>query len=481
MSLDLTQKKLLRKAPAETLDKLLSTVNDAQLRSTLSDLGDDLQRYLALEQSLLTEKKRISRQIGETKKQGADIAPLLSEMQSLTAKVNQTKDDLESTLEKIKVGVESSTKESAATQSATSDFTMPLHFRPQESTQLSNKEAAVVVEVAAPEEWNNYIAQHPAATIYHSLKWRKLIKSNFKHKSYYLAAKDSEQQICGVLPLVFLKSRLFGRFLVSMPYFNYGGPLADSPMIAEQLLNESSKIAESLQCSHTEIRENHPRAGWPARTEKVSMTLAFPASATLLHKMFGAKLRSQIKRPEQYDASIAFGSHELLDGFYSVFSRRMRSLGTPVYSKKFFADILSTYPESATIALVSVGEKPVAAGFLLGYGDTMEIPWAASVENDKYPCINMFLYGKVLDRAQSLGFAFFDFGRSTIDGATYKFKKQWGAEPQTLHWHYWLRDGSEPPAINPSNPKYQLVIKVWRCLPLKLTQLIGPLIVRNLP
>ena len=83
--------------------------------------------------------------------------------------------------------------------------------------------------------------------------------------------------------------------------------------------------------------------------------------------------------------------------------------------------------------------------------------------------------------AAKRGINIFDFGRSSPDGGTYKFKKQWGAQPETLHWQYWLKNGQELPELNPQNPKYQLMIKTWQKLPVPITKIIGPLISRNLP
>jgi serine/alanine adding enzyme len=44
-----------------------------------------------------------------------------------------------------------------------------------------------------------------------------------------------------------------------------------------------------------------------------------------------------------------------------------------------------------------------------------------------------------------------------------------------------MRSGSTPPELNPDNPKYRAAISLWKKLPLNLTKLIGPSIIKNLP
>ena len=159
----------------------------------------------------------------------------------------------------------------------------------------------------------------------------------------------------------------------------------------------------------------------------------------------------------------------------------MRDLGTPVYSKNLFKNILNNFPESARIIIIQLNNKPVSAAFLIGYKDKLEIPWASTIKEVNHLSINMLLYWEVLSFAISKKYNFFDFGRSSINAGTYKFKKQWGAQGKESYWHYWLDENTEMPSLNPNNPKYKLVISIWKKLPVSLTRIIGPSIVKNLP
>ncbi len=327
---------------------------------------------------------------------------------------------------------------------------------------------------------NNYVANN--ATIYHLTDWVKLINKVFGHNGYYLYALDKASSVCGVLPLIHLNSRLFGSFLVSVPYFNYGGIVADSPEIESLLFTRAIELARELKVAHIELREQKPRSQVEhVRTDKVNMVLDLPDDINDLEKSLGSKLRSQIKRSAREGFDVSHGGLDKLDDFYQVFSENMRDLGTPVYSKKFFKELLKVFPDNASITVLKLAGVPVSAVFLMGSNKQLEIPWASSIRSYNKLSPNMLLYWSVLQYAILNGYSRFDFGRSTVGSGTYNFKKQWGAIPVQQYWNYWLSGGIDMPRLNPDNPKFKLAINTWKRLPLFVTNFIGPLIVKNLP
>lgn len=211
------------------------------------------------------------------------------------------------------------------------------------------------------------------------------------------------------------------------------------------------------------------------------MVLELPDSPDALKQALPAKVRSQIKRPQREGASAVSGREELLEDFYTVFATNMRDLGTPVYARTFFAAVLREFPAESRIFVVRHGADPVAAGLVLGHGRTLEIPWASSLRRANALSVNMLLYWSVLEYACMHGYRHFDFGRSTVDSGTFRFKRQWGAQPRQLYWHYWVRDGGQPPVLNHSNPKFRAAVTAWQRLPLFIANRVGPLLSRNLP
>jgi len=329
-------------------------------------------------------------------------------------------------------------------------------------------------------KWDDYASKNDAS-IYHTSRWAHLIKKVFGHKSHHIAALD-EGNIVGILPLVQLKSRLFGNFIVSMPYFNYGGVIADNDEIIHALLKSANELSIKLACSHIEMRfDEKQNVDLPVRTDKVTMLLDLPDDPEQLWQAIGSKRRAQVKRPIREGAEFVLGGIELLDDFYHVFSNNMRDLGTPVYSKNFFKEIIRSFSENSFIAVVRLNGEPVGAGFLLGHNGRLEIPWASTLRKYNRFGINMYMYWNILKFAIDNNYAVFDFGRSSKDAGTLKFKKQWGATEKQLYWYYDMDEKDPLPGLNPSNKKYETAISVWKKLPVAVTKLIGPSIVKNLP
>lgn len=331
-------------------------------------------------------------------------------------------------------------------------------------------------------EIDRFVRESGTSSLYHDYRWTGVVESSFGHKSYYLVCEDPDGRIIGALPMVHLKSMLFGNFLVSMPYFNYGGVCADNEESRSLLIAEAVRIAGHLGAGHIEFRQEQPlENGFPVKTSKVSMRLALPSSPEDLWKSFPSKLRSQVRKPQKSGMNVRVGGMEELDSFYHVFSVCMRDLGTPVYPKSFFRNVLERFPESTWICSVYLDNVPMASGFLAAFKDRLEIPWGASLRRFNSLSPNMLLYWSCLEFACKRGFRVFDFGRSTTGESTYKFKEQWGAVPYPMYWHYWIANDGTIPEINPHNPKYRFAIGTWKKLPVPLTKLLGPRIVRNIP
>lgn len=330
--------------------------------------------------------------------------------------------------------------------------------------------------------WDAYANASPGSSLYHLHGWKDVIEKTFGHRTIYLAARADATRLVGILPLAELKSPLFGRMLVSLPFFNYGGVCADDESIRDALLDAAVDVAKEGKASFLEVRQEEDwTLDLPRKTSKVSMRLPLPESLEALWKGLGAKLRNQVQKPRKEGLTAVVGREELLDDFYQVFAVNMRDLGTPVYPAAFFRNILGRFPDRTWIAAVYKDRVPLAAGFLAGFKDRLEIPWASSLREYNRLSPNMLLYWTCLEFACAKGYDSFDFGRSTVGESTYRFKEQWGARPHQLYWYYWMRNGGSIPQVNPANPKYRAAIAAWQRMPVGLTRWIGPKIVKYIP
>ena len=331
--------------------------------------------------------------------------------------------------------------------------------------------------------WESFILDQSDSTPSHQIGWRRVIAESFGHETYYLVAKDARGKISAALPLVLVKSRWFGRSLVSMPFLNYGGIVSVDAEAEGALLNRSIQLAKEVGADSLELRYDRERP-WrtPVKTNKVAMWLDLPSRSGTLWDALPSKLRSQIRKPIKEGMEIHWGGEDELESFYKVFSINMRDLGTPVYGVQFFSTILNVFKDQARICAVYRDGQPIAAGFFIAFRDRLEIPWASSLQEFNRFSPNMLLYWSALQFACDHGFRVFDFGRSTVGAGTFKFKEQWGAKPVPLYWYYpYVSTNGSLPDANVENPRYKLAIKLWRQLPVWVTHRGGPSIVRGIP
>jgi FemAB-related protein (PEP-CTERM system-associated) len=187
-----------------------------------------------------------------------------------------------------------------------------------------------------------------------------------------------------------------------------------------------------------------------------------------------------VRKGQKNGLTVAWGGEDLLPEFYAVFSRNMRDLGTPVYGRRLFRGLLRQFPGRAGLCLVRGEGRAYAAALVLHGRGVSEVPSASSLRRYNHTNANMLLYWSLLERSVALGQTTFDFGRSTVDGNTYHFKKQWGAVETPTAWQYYVRTG-DAAGMRPDNPRYQRLIRTWQRLPVWFTRLIGPPIVRGIP
>jgi FemAB-related protein (PEP-CTERM system-associated) len=343
------------------------------------------------------------------------------------------------------------------------------------------RHAAASLPTALP-RLEAYFAASGQGTLSRHPAWLTVLQRGFGHVPYCLEAVD-DGHTRGILPLAYVGSWLFGRFLVGLPYLNYGGVLADDDATAVDLIGHAVGLAEELRVRYLELRHEQPldvQSLDGRRTDKVNMRLGLPGSADALWKGLPSKVRNQVRNGRKNELTVHWGGKDLLPEFYRVFRHNMRDLGTPVYGKKLFWNILDVFADRAELCVVRVGTSAVAAALLLHGRGVTEVPSASSLRQFNSTCANMLMYWALLERAVERDQAVFDFGRCSLDGNTYRFKKQWGAQPSQAAWQYYLREG-QAADLRADNPKYQRLVEFWRRLPVSLASFLGPTIVRGIP
>ena len=327
--------------------------------------------------------------------------------------------------------------------------------------------------------WDALVTQAETSTFCHLAGWREILSDVLGAECLYWTATGSDGSWQGVLPLVRVRSRIFGHYLVSLPFLNDGGPLgsqAARDRLVEQAVTEARRTGADL----LELRTRDMSGlDLPASSRKITVLLPLPPDAEILFKSFPAKLRSQIRRPIKEGLTTRFGPDQL-EPFYEVFARTMRDLGTPVLPRAFFERVSATFPDLVAFGVVYRGEQPLAGGCGFAWREEFEITWAGALRESRSLAANMLLYWAFMEQVIGRGVRVFNFGRCTPGGGTHHFKQQWGGSDVPLPWRQYARNGVKAPP-SPDDSAFSWGPRLWRRLPLFVANRLGPRLVRFLP
>jgi FemAB-related protein (PEP-CTERM system-associated) len=334
-------------------------------------------------------------------------------------------------------------------------------------------------DAAALARWDAFVLACPQATFFHRAGWQAVVQQVFGHATYFLYA-EVDGRIDGVLPLAQVKSLLFGHSLVGLPFTAYGGVAANHAEAADALEAEAQKIAQALGAEHLELRNIERRHGdWPLQDlyvtfrkeilpdEEANM-LAIPRKQrAMVRKGMKNELRSEI------DPGV--------DRFFALFAENVHRHGTPAMPKRWFQALRDEFGDDCEVlTVVGPDGKPLSSVLSFYFRDEVLAYYAGDDESARHLAANDFKYWELMRRACARGVKVFDYGRSKKDTGQYAFKKNWGFEATPLNYEYCLYKRDAVPQNNPSNAKYQLLIKTWRKLPIGVANWLGPFIVRSL-
>ena len=327
-------------------------------------------------------------------------------------------------------------------------------------------------------QWDAFVDTCPNATFFHLAGWKQVVEEAFGHKTCYLFA-ESGGEIRGVLPLVHINSRLFGNALISTPFCVYGGVASEDAEVCAKLELVACELAEELKVDYLEFRNREARhSDWPTKQLYVAFrkTMESDPEANMLAipRKQRAMVRKGIKAGLQGDFD-----HSIND-FYSAYSQSVHSLGTPVYSRAYFECLQEVFEDKCDILTVTHNGELVSSVMNFYFRDEVLPYYGGGTPVARQLKGNDFMYWELMRHSCERGLKVFDYGRSKQGTGSYSFKKNWGFDPTPLYYEYYLVKAKQMPDVSPMNPKYKLFINTWRRLPLFVTQVIGPLLARNL-
>ena len=346
------------------------------------------------------------------------------------------------------------------------------------AAQIQGIEPAIhPLDSAARSGWNQFVEHCPSATFFHMAEWQKVIQRAFGHKTYYFYAVEDDQ-ITGVLPLVHVRSRLFGNSLSSTPFCVYGGIAATTSSAYSALEQRAMRLAEELKVDYLEMRNGSRQQDWPEKS--LYVTFRKPISADPEENMNAIPRKQRAMVRKGIKAGLVSEIDGNIDRFFPAYAESVRNLGTPVFARRYFQTLKEVFDERCEVLTVTRDQQVVCAVMNFYFRDEVLPYYGGGGAAARAFKGNDFMYWEVMRRAAERGVRVFDYGRSKEGTGSYHFKKNWGFEPVPLHYQYYLVRADSIPDVNPMNPKYRLFIDGWKRLPLAFANRIGPMLSRNL-
>jgi len=329
-------------------------------------------------------------------------------------------------------------------------------------------------------EWDAFVVGRPGWSLFHRYAWKPLLERVHGHECVYLASRDPAGALTGVLPLVRVRSVLFGHFLVSMPFVSYGGPLGADDEV-RRLVDRAGELARDSGAQLLELRNRGPLPiSLPVSHRKVTVVLDLPpGDPQALWQRVGTLVRNRIKRAQKEGLTVRFGADQV-DPFFEVFARHMRDLGTPAQPKAFFRAIADSFGDDVWFACAYLQGKPIAGGAGFRWGGEFEVTWSSALVAYNPLSPNMLLYWGFMERAAQQGLQLFNFGRCTPGSGTHRFKLKWGSREEPLWWYQRSASGVVK-TPSPDDEAYAWGPRIWKRIPVPIATALGPRIVRYIP
>lgn len=331
------------------------------------------------------------------------------------------------------------------------------------------------------EEWDRFVLLHPRGTFFHQSAWKRVMERTYGYQSYYFCAHRGER-ITGIAPTFLISSWVAGRRLISLPFAVYGGVCAEDQESEQALVTHLEQLAAELDVEYLELRNRQGciRPGYHPNERYATFTIPITADVEAIYERFPKDIRYMIRKAEKAHLRVQRGFDQL-DDFYRLMTINLRRLGTPMFPRALFENLIREYPGQIDLSLVYSGDTAVAGGMSFFFREWMQPYYIGSKEEAKTLAANNFLWWELIKLAASTGHTTFDFGRSKKDSGNYAFKKKWNPRMEPLDYQVKLFRRTELPNFSPANPKFEFATNVWKKLPIGLTRMIGPRVVRWFP
>jgi FemAB-related protein (PEP-CTERM system-associated) len=353
--------------------------------------------------------------------------------------------------------------------------------QPESSSGQGTCLQVLPLDKEAETQWDVYVQRHPRGTFFHQLGWKRVMQATYGYRPCYLYAKR-DGRIAGIAPAFLISNWMTGRCLISLPFAAYGGPCADDPETESALVAHLERLAERERVQYLEIRSRSGAVmpGYRPNPRNATFTLPLVSDTEALYRSLPKDIRYMIRKAEKAALTVKRGTDQV-DIFYHLMTVNLRRLGTPAFPRRLFQNLIHEYPSQVDISVVYSGEKAVTGGMSFFFRDWIQPYYIGSLEEAKVLAANNFLWWELMKLGAQTGCVTFDFGKSRKESGNFDFKKKWNPTIETLNYQIRLVGRKDVPNFSPTNSKFRIATDTWKKLPLALTRVVGPYVVRWFP
>jgi len=314
--------------------------------------------------------------------------------------------------------------------------------------------------------------------------WSNLVRQTYGYEVHRYEAIQNDD-VMGILVLTHVRHPIFGNYLATSPFGNYGGFVFSSIEARDALLQEAHRLTDELGVEYVVLRfvddGNLPPTPWLQNPIYATYLMDMPADAEELWNTFGSQHRKHTRQSLRKGFQIRFGHLELLDDAYEALARSMHELGSPYHSKKYLRDMATLLGNDLEFVIVHDPKGALAGSAVLIYqGGTATNLHANILHDFRSEYAGEFLYWSMLEHYCQKGIKVCDMGRSLNGSGNETFKMKWRPRKVPLAYWYYLPKGGHIPELNQKSAKFQLAIRVWKMLPAFVVRALGPSLIRGI-
>lgn len=338
--------------------------------------------------------------------------------------------------------------------------------------------SVALIDPVSDPAWRTFIAAEPNASVFHSPEWLRALERTYRYEPVAFVTREANGRITNGAVFCRIDSWLTGRRLVSLPFSDHCQPLATSPLAWQGILahirERDAGGVRYVEIRPIELDATQREGLGPAGRfcfHHIDLTDTLDAIQARFHT---TSVKQMLRRAEREKLECSTGRDNVhLDWFYQLQVRTRQRHGVPPPPRHWFANVLDTLGDAATIRVAFKDGTPAASILTLAHKRVHYYKYGGSDQRFSRLGGTQLLLWTAIREAKCAGADRFDMGRSDPDNAgLIEFKDRWGAQRREICYYRW----PPPSSAVGTNQTSRLAHDVFRRLPGRLQQALGHLL-----